>query len=97
MKNITWLIYPFHGNIRTNIIISMCILFPFIAEAQSIRKNYTEMTELERINVVNAFYQLRFNGDLINDLAVFHGQFFDFTNTSTPNELDIHLNLPNQP
>jgi len=97
MKNIKRLMCFISGNIRTHIIISMCLLFPFIAEAQGIRKNYTEMTDLERINLVNAFYQLRFNGDLINDLAVFHGQFFDFSNTSTPDALDIHLNLPNQP
>ncbi len=92
---------PFNHKItqlqRSFFLLSAILLIAISTKAQGIRKSYSEMTEIERINLVNAFYQLRFNGDLINDLAVFHGQFFDFTNTSTPNALDIHLNLPNQP
>ena len=65
--------------------------------SQSIRKNYSEMTDQERIDLVNAFYQLRLGGDLINDLAQFHADFFNFDGTATPEALDIHFNLPDEP
>lgn len=65
--------------------------------AQSIRKNYNEMTALERTNLVNAFYQLRLGPDLINDLAVFHGAYFNFDGTPNATQPDIHFNLPDEP
>ncbi|NER13994.1 T9SS type A sorting domain-containing protein [Leptobacterium flavescens] len=65
--------------------------------AQSIRKNYLELTETERINLINAFYALRNGPDLVNDLATFHMDFFSFDNTADPTRLDIHLNLPDEP
>lgn len=63
------------------------MLISLALNGQSIRKNYNEMTTLERTNLVNAFYQLRQGPDLINNLANFHGQFFE----------DIHFNLPDYP
>lgn len=64
--------------------------------AQGIRKNYNEMTQLERDNLVNAFYQLRNGPDLINDMAVFHGAFFNFDDTPNANQPDLHFNLPDE-
>lgn len=65
--------------------------------AQSIRKEHVEMTADEKVNLVNAFYQLRTGADLINDLADFHDDFFVFGNTNDPNGLAIHFNLPDRP
>lgn len=72
-------------------------LLVFNISAQSIRKNFREMTESEKIDLVNAFYQLRQGEDLINDLAEFHRDFFNFDGTSDPERLDIHINLPDEP
>ena len=64
------------------------IFLPFLflatlnVSAQSIRKNYQEMTQSERDALVNAFHTLR--SGLINDLATFHSDNFSF----------IHFNLP---
>ncbi|ETN96206.1 tyrosinase family protein [Zhouia amylolytica] len=55
------------------------------------------MTQAERDALVNAFYQLRNGADLINDLATFHSDFFNFDNTADPTRLDIHFNLPDEP
>ncbi|WP_066223650.1 tyrosinase family protein [Formosa haliotis] len=66
-------------------------------KAQSIRKSYLEMTEYEKIELVDAFYELRNGPDLFNDLAVFHSQFFNFDNTIDPTRLDLHFNLPDEP
>ena len=46
--------------------------------AQSIRKNYTEMTQAERDALVQAYYDLRRpeNNDLINQIANFHANNF---------------------
>lgn len=65
--------------------------------SQSIRKNYTEMTGYEKAALVNAFFELRNNGDLINDMSIFHNDFFNFDNTFDPTRLDIHFNLPDEP
>lgn len=64
--------------------------------SQSIRKNYREMTDNERVDLVNAFYQLRLGEDLIADLADFHSVFFDFDN-GDGSAVDIHRNLPDEP
>ncbi len=73
-------------------------LFVFTeANSQSIRKNYNEMTQAERDNLVNAFYQLRTGPDLVNDLAVFHGAYFNFDGTPDSLLPDIHFNLPDEP
>lgn len=64
---------------------------------QSIRKNYTEMTQQERDALVAAFYQLRNGPDLVNDLATFHSNFFNLDNSSDPTQRDIHFNLPDEP
>lgn len=66
----------------------------FGTSAQSIRKNYLEMTDAEKSALVNAFYQLRTGPDLINDLANFHSANFNFGNSPQP---DIHFNLPDEP
>ncbi len=55
--------------------------------AQSIRKNYQEMTQSEKNELVDAFYQLRNGADLINNLATFHNNNFNA----------IHYNLPAAP
>lgn len=65
--------------------------------SQAIRKNYSEMTETEKVNLVNAFYSLRNGADLINDLAVFHGAYFNFDGTPNATNPDIHFNLPDEP
>lgn len=82
---------------RRIFIILTVLFFSLVTSAQSIRKNYNEMTTLERNNLVNAFYQLRTGADLINDLSVFHGAFFDLDNSPTPTAPDIHFNLPDEP
>ena len=66
-------------------------------QGQSIRKNFLEMTTYERDALIDAFYQLRTGPDLINDLATFHSDFFNFDNTADPTRLDIHFNLPDEP
>lgn len=78
---------------------ALVFLWCFICEinAQSIRKNYTEMTDYEKNELVDAFYALRNGPDLINDLAVFHSQYFNFDNTADPTRLDLHFNLPDEP
>lgn len=74
------------------------LLFLFIGlNGQSIRKDYREMTESEKIALTDAFFQLRNNGDLINDLSLFHAAFFNFDNTIDPTRPDIHFNLPDEP
>lgn len=73
------------------------LLYAAFSHSQSIRKNYTEMTEYEKALLVNAFFQLRNNGDLINDLATFHSDFFNFDGTFDPTRPDIHFNLPDEP
>lgn len=65
--------------------------------SQAIRKNYSEMTETEKVNLVNAFYSLRNGADLINDMAVFHGAYFNFDGTPNATNPDIHFNLPDEP
>lgn len=70
------------------IILSVLILsFENLIQAQSIRKNYQEMTQSERDALVDAFYQLRNGADLVNDLATYHNNNFSA----------IHFNLPNNP
>ncbi len=66
----------------------------FEIHAQSIRKNYQEMTVAEKTALVNAFYQLRTGPDLISDLANFHSNNFNFGISPQP---DIHFNLPDEP
>ncbi|MEO5789229.1 MAG: tyrosinase family protein [Gelidibacter sp.] len=76
------------------ILILLC--FAHSLSAQSIRKNYQEMTNYEKTALVNAFYELRNGPDLFNDLAVFHSQYFNFDNTIDPTRLDLHFNLPDE-
>ena len=64
---------------------------------QSIRKGFDEMTDYEITELVDAFYELRNGPDLFNDLATFHGDFFNFDNTADPTRLDLHFNLPGEP
>ncbi len=80
-----------------NYIFLILLISSINLKAQSIRKNYVEMTDEEKINLVNAFYQLRTGPDLINDLATFHGQYFRSSNTIDPSGRSIHFNLPDRP
>lgn len=73
----------------------LCIVYQ--VNAQSIRKDYLEMTDYEKTELVNAFYELRNGPDLFNDLAVFHSDFFNFDNTVDPTRRDLHFNLPDEP
>lgn len=82
---------------KKGILLIALVITGYIANSQSIRKNYLEMTESEKSALVNAFFQLRNNGDLINDLALFHGNFFNFDNSIDPTLPDIHFNLPDEP
>ncbi len=75
-------------------IILLC--FSITLYSQSIRKNYLEMTDYEKSELVNAFYQLRQGPDLFNDLSNFHMNFFNFDNTSDPTREDLHFNLPDE-
>ncbi len=58
--------------------------------AQSIRKNYNEMTQSEKDALVSAFYQLRNGPDLINDLATFHNNNFSAIHYNGVND-DVFL------
>ncbi|PXX28382.1 tyrosinase family protein [Arenibacter sp. ARW7G5Y1] len=79
------------------ILIFLC--FANTVFAQSIRKNYQEMTDYEKTELVNAFYALRdgTRPDLFVDLADFHSDFFNFDNTIDPTRRDLHFNLPDEP
>ena len=59
-----------------SLILPLLLLLYSSMEAQSIRKNYKEMTQSEKDLLVSAFYQLRNGPDLVNDLAVFHNNNF---------------------
>ncbi|RIV50965.1 T9SS C-terminal target domain-containing protein [Flagellimonas taeanensis] len=74
-----------------------CLFFVQITSGQSIRKSFLEMSDYEVTELVNAFYELRNGPDLFNDLAQFHGQFFNYDNTADPTRLDLHFNLPDEP
>lgn len=67
---------------RIKIIVFFLILVCSNVHSQSIRKNYNEMTQSEKDELVDAFDQLK-NG-LVADLATFHGNNFS----------EIHFNLP---
>ncbi|WP_379764182.1 tyrosinase family protein [Flagellimonas marina] len=73
-----------------------CQCLVYNAFGQSIRKGFDEMTDYEKSELVNAFYELRNGPDLFNDLAQFHAQFFNFDNTADPTRLDLHFNLPDE-
>lgn len=61
---------------KLQIIIVLLIAIIANVSAQSIRKNYNEMTQSEKDALVSAFYQLRNGPDLINNLATFHNNNF---------------------
>ena len=85
-------------SMRVNFFLITFLLGSFIClEAQSIRKDYREMTAYEKSELIDAFYEIRSGPDLFNDIADFHLQFFDFSSTLDPTRLDIHLNLPSEP
>jgi len=75
-------------------VLFVLICLTFGTSAQSIRKNYQEMTVAEKSALVNAFYELRTGPDLISDLANFHSDNFNNGNSPQP---DIHFNLPDEP
>lgn len=75
---------------------TIILLFAQYSVAQSIRKNFLEMSDYEKAELVNAFYLLRNGPDLFNDLATFHGDFFNFDNDVDPTQLDLHFNLPDE-
>ncbi len=79
------------------LIVIICQSFAQDVFGQSIRKGFDEMTDYEKTELVNAFYELRNGPDLFNDLAQFHGEFFNFDNTADPTRLDLHFNLPDEP
>ncbi|WPP50087.1 tyrosinase family protein [Catalinimonas niigatensis] len=70
--------------IRILAILILWIVSSHLILAQSIRKNFTEMTQSEKDALVAAFYQLREGPDLISDLASYHNAFM----------AGIHKNLP---
>jgi len=80
-----------------NVLILLCFSHQLVG--QSIRKDYREMTDYEKNELVDAFYELRNvgpNSDLFEDLAVFHGDYFNFDNTADPTRRDLHFNLPDE-
>src|SRR5690606_40790946 len=79
--------------------LALCLLMlSFLqVDGQSIRKDYREMTDYEKTELVNAFYAIRSaSPDRITDMANFHMDFFNYDNIN-PNVLDIHFNLPDEP
>jgi tyrosinase len=82
---------------KLHLLLVITFLYSSFIFSQAIRKNYIEMTETEKVNLVNAFYQLRLGPDLMNDIATFHADFFNFENSIDPNGLAIHNNLPDRP
>ncbi len=68
----------------------LCLGFLGSTNAQSIRKNYKEMTQTEKNALVSAFYQLRTGADLINDLATFHNNNFSAIHNNPPAQ-DVFL------
>ncbi len=81
---------------RKHYFIVILFCFSSFLRSQSIRKNFLEMTDYEKAELVDAFYQLRQGPDLFNDLADFHMDFFNFDNTVDPTRLDLHFNLPDE-
>lgn len=77
--------------------LSIFLLTGALGLAQSIRKDFREMTNYERDELVNAFYALREGPDLYSDMATFHSDFFNFDNTNSSNQPDLHYNLPGEP
>lgn len=79
------------------LLVLLCFAHQLIG--QSIRKDYREMTDYEKRELVDAFYELRnvpANADLFENLAVFHGDYFNFDNTTDPTRRDLHFNLPDE-
>lgn len=84
-------------NVFKSLALCFLLLGFFELEAQSIRKDYREMTDYEKTELVNAFYSVRSaNPDRIIDMADFHMDFFNYDNIN-PDILDIHFNLPDEP
>jgi tyrosinase len=93
-------------------IFTLLLLSSLLTKAQAIRKEFNEMTDSEKTELVAAFYQLRDldndgieapadtdpnDDDIINDLADFHLNNFSFDNAADPTIPDLHLNLPDEP
>lgn len=79
------------------LVLSLLMLVFSQVNAQSIRKDYREMTDYEKTELVNAFYTIRSTTpDRITDMANFHMDFFNYDNID-PDVLDIHFNLPDEP
>lgn len=90
---------PSLSYMRKNALIIGLIVSLFLVQTslgQSIRKGFDEMTDYEISELVDALYEIRNGPDLMNDLANFHGQFFNFDNTADPTRLDLHFNLPDE-
>ncbi len=82
---------------RRKYFLFLLLLNFFLANAQSIRKDYREMTDYEKTELVNAFYTIRSTTpDRITDMANFHMDFFNYDNIDS-SILDIHFNLPDEP
>src|SRR5690606_14726647 len=63
---------------------------------QSIRKSFVEMSPYEISILVDALYEIRNGPDLLDDMALYHGEFFNYDNTFDPTRLDLHFNLPDE-
>lgn len=88
--------FRFKGKKYISLALILGTLFAQSAFGQSIRKDFTEMTDYEKAELVSAFYQLRTGPDLFNDLADFHAQFFNFDNAADPTQPDLHFNLQDE-
>ncbi|QXP52431.1 tyrosinase family protein [Cellulophaga sp. HaHa_2_95] len=80
------------------VLLSICIflLILNVSNAQSIRKNYLEMTDYEKSELIDSFYDIRSGNNFFDDIATFHMNFFNFDNTTDTSRLDLHFNLPDE-
>src|SRR5690606_22502808 len=79
------------------LVLSLLMLMFSQVNAQSIRKDYREMTDYEKTELVNAFYTIRSTTPVrITDMANFHMDFINYDNID-PDVLDNHFNFTAEP
>ena len=96
---------------KSILIFTILISSSFVMNAQAIRKNFLEMTDSEKTDLVDAFYQLRDmdndgittlsdpnpdDDDIINNIGDYHAEYFNKDAIGDGTDLDIHFNLPDE-
>ncbi|WFO17318.1 tyrosinase family protein [Cellulophaga baltica 4] len=54
------------------------------------------MTDYEKSELIDSFYDIRSGNNFFDDIATFHMNFFNFDNTTDTSRLDLHFNLPDE-